>query len=235
MNKSAEQFAKDAHKLVNHFYDGRDYAFHLELVTFLAKFFYKECGFTDEGLRHIMDVGWNHDSLEDCRNIGYNDLVEVASKEVAEDVFLLTENKGRNRKERHDRNYYEGIATSKVATFVKLCDICANSLASLIFHTSMHAKYKKEFPFVLEHLYGQQFDSLVHYIRFIFTSTGKLFYQEISDFLRELQKKYPKTYTVQVSGFSTQQEAELFLKLALQKKGEWLSDNVLTTNIGDAV
>jgi hypothetical protein len=45
---------------------------------------------------------------------------------ASEIVYALTNEKGRNRKERAGKRYYEGIRNTPYAPFVKMCDRMAN-------------------------------------------------------------------------------------------------------------
>lgn len=66
-----------------------------------------------------------HDAIED----GYftkNDLIQEVGEPIARIAQLLDSSTGATRKERHDDAYYQRLATSETATFVKLCDRLAN-------------------------------------------------------------------------------------------------------------
>ena len=64
---------------------------------------------------------WTHDVIEDCRQ-PYNDLAANLGKPIAEIIYAPTSEKGRNRKERANDKYYEGIRNTPLASFVKVCD-----------------------------------------------------------------------------------------------------------------
>lgn len=65
-----------------------------------------------------------HDILEDT-GLSYNDIKDVIGRPAADIVFLLTDEPGKTRAERHLRTYPK-IASCRLATFVKLCDRLAN-------------------------------------------------------------------------------------------------------------
>ena len=52
--------------------------------------------------------------------------------EVAEVIYLCTDDKGRNRKERKSERYYNGLEENEIALFVKLCDIISNVKYSIL-------------------------------------------------------------------------------------------------------
>ena len=64
-----------------------------------------------EDLPLVIAATWCHDVIEDTRQT-YNDVKERVSEEVAEIVYALTEEKGKNRRERHNDKYYEGTSRS---------------------------------------------------------------------------------------------------------------------------
>lgn len=100
-----------------------------------------------------------HDIIEDAR-VSYNELKVIAGAEVAEIVFLLTENKGRTRSDRHNANYYLEIKTNELAVFVKLCDITANVLYSVLSGSSMLRKYRGEYAVVKSYLYCEEYKEM---------------------------------------------------------------------------
>jgi (p)ppGpp synthase/HD superfamily hydrolase len=84
-----------------------------------------------------------HDVLEDCR-ISYSDLKNQLGEEVADIVYAVTNDKGKNRKERAGDKYYEGIRNTPGAVFVKLCDRIANVQYGKMTKSRMYEMYKKE-------------------------------------------------------------------------------------------
>lgn len=97
----------------------------------------------------------SHDLIEDAR-MNFNGIVALAmmygatkqqAERIAEIVILCTEfSRGHNRAERKPEEFYIALQGDKLAAFVKLCDIIANSLFSCLSNSSMFEKYKKEFP-----------------------------------------------------------------------------------------
>jgi (p)ppGpp synthase/HD superfamily hydrolase len=138
--RKAEEFAIKAHESVNHLYDGRPYAIHLKRVVKLVAQ-YLNPSFVD--YEPFLAAAWLHDTIEDCR-LTYNDIKEEFGEQVAELVYALTNEKGRNRKERANDKYYEGIRNCPGATIIKVADRIANIEYSKGSGSDMFRKYKKE-------------------------------------------------------------------------------------------
>lgn len=139
------QYCINQHDVVcNQKYDRTlPYSFHLEAVRNEAHGWNHILPLTDDE-RHInLMVAMGHDLIEDAR-VTYNDIKEKVGYEVAEAIFALTEDKGRNRLARHSRQYYIDIADNPHARLVKLCDILSNVKYSLFTNSSMLDKYRSE-------------------------------------------------------------------------------------------
>jgi hypothetical protein len=65
-------------------------------------------------------------------------------QEAADIVFAVTNDKGKNRKERAGVNYYRGIRDTSGAVFVKLCDRIANVQYSKMTKSRMFKMYQEE-------------------------------------------------------------------------------------------
>lgn len=136
--ESLEQIRLAAHRLhesVNQFYDGdKPYGYHLDMVV-KEVYAYGHLVLVGEAdLLPLFMGAWFHDSIEDAR-VSYNDVKKIALKFglteeqaflASEIVYALTNEKGRNRKERAGKRYYEGIRNTPYAPFVKMCDRMAN-------------------------------------------------------------------------------------------------------------
>ena len=81
--------------------------------------------------------------IEDTR-VSYNDVVQALGKEAADIIYAVTNEKGKNRKERANDKYYEGIRNTPGAVFVKLCDRIANVQYSKMTKSRMYEMYEKE-------------------------------------------------------------------------------------------
>lgn len=110
-----------------------------------------------------------HDTIEDAR-LTYNDVKRLVSshnsfhftdydkkenytycheltineEDVADIVYAVTNEKGKNRSERANDKYYQGIRENKFAVIVKICDRIANILYSKMMNSRMFDVYKKE-------------------------------------------------------------------------------------------
>lgn len=133
------------HEKTNHLYDGYlPYEFHLrQTVAAFFKHNHLLVGFTDKEKDNIMLACWGHDLIEDTRTT-YNDCVENLGKEVADIIYAVTNEKGKNRAERANDKYYAGIIECPGAPFVKLCDRIANVKYSAFSQSGMLDLYRKE-------------------------------------------------------------------------------------------
>lgn len=87
-----------------------------------------------------------HDTIEDT-DTTYNDIKKIFGMEVAEIVYAVTDELGKNRKERK-RKTYPKIRKDIRAVIVKLCDRIANvrhSKTGTHGHYSMYARENEEF------------------------------------------------------------------------------------------
>ena len=138
----AKYFAYEKHKSVNHFYDGKPYGeTHLAMVVSVGLEF---INLIPENAREDVICGcYLHDTIEDCR-LTANDIKKEFGTDIMEIVYALTNEKGKNRHERANDKYYEGIRNTKGAIFVKLCDRIANVQYSKMTKSNMFETYKKE-------------------------------------------------------------------------------------------
>jgi guanosine-3',5'-bis(diphosphate) 3'-pyrophosphohydrolase len=112
------------------------YTFHLENVVEVLKRFQ----LTDPVM---ICAGYLHDAIEDTTK-SFNDIKERFGEDVAELVYCVTSELGRNRKERNIKTYPK-IAANRMAVMLKLADRIANveyGLAS----GGKFEMYAKEFP-----------------------------------------------------------------------------------------
>jgi (p)ppGpp synthase/HD superfamily hydrolase len=159
MSSKIISFAVEAHHNSNHLYDGKPYCVHLAMVVQYA-IFYSDC-IPSDALDTVINACWLHDTIEDCR-MTYNDILQVAGKEVAEIVYAVTNEKGRNRKERASAKYYEGIRNTLWAKYVKLCDRLANVKYSFDTNSKMLSVYRKEHAEFIRNLFPERRDEY-HY------------------------------------------------------------------------
>lgn len=110
----AKSFASDAHQ--GQIYGSVPYIQHLEETYQVA---------VDHGLDEEIQCGcWLHDTLEDTK-VTYSELVDIFGVSIAEMVYCVTDELGRNRKERKEKTYPK-IASNPESIAVKLCDRIAN-------------------------------------------------------------------------------------------------------------
>jgi len=162
MNAKIISFAIEAHNKVNHLYDGKPYSVHLSMVV---GYFYELIEFVPTDLRSkVLDACWLHDTIEDCR-LTYNDILQVAGSDVADIVYAVTNEKGKNRKQRANDTYYKGIRETPGAIFVKLFDRLANVRYSKVTLSNMLAVYSKEQDGFIQSLFPDNMPD--HYYKII--------------------------------------------------------------------
>ena len=142
--KEAAYFAISKHG--NQTYDGYPYYYHLEQVVDVLK----EFEFTED--KYIIS-GYLHDVLEDG-DASYNDIKDLFGVDVAEIVYSVSDELGRNRKERKAKTYPK-IRANKDAIIVKLADLIANLRNSLLKKPHMAEMYANEFEGFKNELYDQ--------------------------------------------------------------------------------
>ena len=155
-----DKWCIEQHRSTNHFYsEYLPYEFHLRMVNQVAQDFKHLLDdtkdyFTGEPYRGprqeqvtlrdaCLRATWGHDLIEDCR-VSYNDVKSQLGQEAADIVYAVTNEKGKNRSERANDKYYEGIRNTPGAVFVKLCDRIANVQYSKMTKSRMFEMYKKE-------------------------------------------------------------------------------------------
>lgn len=119
------------------------YVVHLEQVGDVLYSF----GFMDETWR---SCGFLHDILEDT-NCSYNDIASRFGTVVAERVYAVTNELGRNRKERNDKTYPK-LAQCRDGIILKLADRIANVSYGLQ-NGGKSGVYADEFPGFAKALY----------------------------------------------------------------------------------
>ncbi len=140
----------EQHSSTNHFYDKYlPYEFHLRMVAHAAKKYIHLIPNSNDGSDSLRDLvilaAWGHDLIEDTR-VSYNDVKEALGYIAAEIIYAVSNEKGKNRKERANDKYYEGIRSTPGAVFVKLCDRIANVQYSKMTGSRMFEMYRKENP-----------------------------------------------------------------------------------------
>lgn len=130
----AMMVAEKAH--ANQTYDIYPYMYHIKQVVEIAE----ALGYDES----IIIAATLHDVLEDT-SLSYNDLKKTFGREVAEIVYAVTDELGRNRSERKAKTYPKIRANWKAAV-VKICDRIANMEHSVWYNKELYAMYKNELP-----------------------------------------------------------------------------------------
>ena len=140
------------HKKINQKYDGLPYHVHLlEVVLFVEKYIH----LIPEEYRNIVILaGWGHDLEEDTTNT-YNMIEKKLGVDVADLIHILTNEKGKNRSERANDKYYEGIKNNHLANFIKICDRLSN-----MSHPKLFDMYKKELSHFKSMIYNGMYDEM---------------------------------------------------------------------------
>jgi (p)ppGpp synthase/HD superfamily hydrolase len=141
ITEKAKVFAIASHH--NQMYGGVPYLKHLQDVVNVVESF----GYSDN---LSVCCAWLHDTLEDT-NTSYHDIKQMFGIEIAEIVYLVTNEKGRNRAEKAAKTYPQ-IKGKFNATLIKLADRIANVGASK--GTGYFDMYKEEQPKFREYLYA---------------------------------------------------------------------------------
>lgn len=136
------------HSDTNHMYDQYlPYDFHLRMVARVANQHMDLIPDSNDGevstRVSVLLAAYGHDLIEDTR-LSYNDVKEQLGITAAEIIYACTNEKGKNRKERANDKYYEGIRNTPYAVFVKLCDRIANVQYSKMTGSRMFEMYRKE-------------------------------------------------------------------------------------------
>ena len=118
----------------NEQYDIYPYIYHIIEIRDIAK----KLGYDEE----IVVACILHDTLEDGA-ISYNDIKKAFGERVADIVYDVTDELGKNRKERKEKTYPKTKANWK-AIVVKLCDRIANVRHSGIYAPDKYKMYQRE-------------------------------------------------------------------------------------------
>lgn len=165
------------HEDTNHKYDKYiSYEFHLRMVVEVAKKFQNLITYSKD-LDAVMLGAWGHDLIEDTR-VSYNDVKLELGEMAADIIYACTNEKGKNRKERANHKYYDGIRTTPYAVFVKLCDRIANVQYSKMSGSRMFEMYRKENPDFMAQLGFGPENNYLHEYADMFCYLSKLFEDE---------------------------------------------------------
>lgn len=144
----AKQFALKAH--AGDTYGEYPYSKHLnDVYNILVTF-----GIFEE---LVLAVSWLHDTIEDTMVV-YEDVDDRFGDRVADLTFLLTDKRGRNRKERQQLTY-PVLAKDHFARLVKLADRAANITMTMHDNQEKFVMYEKEYPYFKETLQAEMKES----------------------------------------------------------------------------
>lgn len=153
------EWAFKAHDDTNHLYDGYlPYGFHLRMTIKVGTYFQTIIPVGKLGT--VLCACAGHDLIEDTRK-SYNDIYEAlvsfgysidSTKEICELIFAVSNETGRNRKERANAHYYWKIRNTPLAKFVKMCDKIANVRYGVWHNSDKLGMHKKEHEYFLEQM-----------------------------------------------------------------------------------
>lgn len=165
-------FAINAHKDQT-YGDGNNakpYVIHLISVSEVLTRFGFHIIDSDRGIiLHIASL--LHDSIEDA-GIKFRDIEKQFGKDVAEIVFCVTDELGRNRKERHEKTYPK-IRANKNAVVVKLADRIANVEYSSKNRSRQMDMYRHEYSDFKHHLFNGDNVDMWNHLEHLLNPTGE--------------------------------------------------------------
>lgn len=151
------------------------YSFHLKAVEaqglkFVDLWFQIADHDLDERVLSIVLAG--HDLIEDARMtrndledlIGELDINRKSLDTICNIIYCVTDEKGATRSERKNSKYYQELSQNKLALFVKLADLSANTLYSKLFHTRQYQMYKSEFANFKQKTYSEDLKEFFEYV-----------------------------------------------------------------------
>lgn len=136
----AREIAGALHSDRNLMYGKFPYIYHLDCAASFGYAFIHLI--EDVHQTDVMVAIYGHDTIEDT-GITYNDASKLFGFEAAEIIYAVTNELGKNRKERSERTTPK-IISNHLAMFVKMCDRMANMQESAKTKSGMIDKYVKE-------------------------------------------------------------------------------------------
>jgi len=134
----AMTFAQSAHN-VQKYGDCYPYFKHLQDVYDILI----EFGFTEKNDLDLLVAAWLHDTIEDT-NTSFGDIRSRFGLHVADIVYCLTDELGRNRKERKEKTYPK-IRSNPESIIIKVADRIANVRFSSTQDSGHIKMYQDEF------------------------------------------------------------------------------------------
>lgn len=146
-------------------YDDYPYTYHLNKVFEILKRF-------DTDDEELLAAAWLHDSVEDT-DATVDEIRLLFGDSIADLVWRVTDEPGKNRKERH-ANTYPKIKASDRAVKLKLADRIANVEKSIESSDKLLGMYRKEFDGFKSALYTPGLhEEMWTYLENLFT-TGQI-------------------------------------------------------------
>jgi guanosine-3',5'-bis(diphosphate) 3'-pyrophosphohydrolase len=111
-----------------------------------------EFGFSEDNPQDLdlLTAAWLHDAMEDSA-ISYSDIKKEFGQKVAEIVYCMTDELGRNRKEKKAKTYPK-IRSNKDSVVLKVADRIANVEFSATQNSGHFSMYQKEYEDFEYHL-----------------------------------------------------------------------------------
>lgn len=159
--EKAKNYAIECHSSTNHKYGNEPYSFHLGIAYFYAIAYISYIPAEDRD--NILAAIWCHDVIEDCRQ-SYNDVKENTNERVADLVYAVTNEKGKNRLQRENAKYFTEMRNITGATYVKLCDRMANISNAVQEQSRMLGMYKKEHDYFLKQVDELKYPLMVQHM-----------------------------------------------------------------------
>ena len=143
----------------------------IENILIREKYLNQDFHDDDQTQLYLRTTVWLHDILEDT-SLSFNDIKKQFGETVAEAVYLLTEYKGKNRKERKPKQYYIDIGKNYYAGIVKLADRISN-LENSTNNSMLNMYFREQEEFVTIYQQNPQlFDKLNSVITNFFIKNG---------------------------------------------------------------
>lgn len=138
---AAEEFATNRHNATGRLYGDQPYISHVQKVVDVARSYLHLV--PEKRQTAALIACWCHDLLEDTET-QYRELRTLFGYKAAEVIYAVSDELGRNRKERALKTYLK-ILANPLAMFVKLCDRIVNMEFSKQNSSRLHDMYKREF------------------------------------------------------------------------------------------
>jgi len=166
--QKALNFAIRAHK--DQKYGNLPYAQHiLSASTVLTRFGICLADPTDGIYQHMGAL--LHDTVEDA-GVKYREIATEFGERVAEIVYCVTDEIGRNRHERHEKTYPK-IRQNKDAIIVKLADRITNAEFSASERSRQMDMYRTEYNDFRTALYNGEHDDMWNHLEAVLFPTGE--------------------------------------------------------------